>query len=69
MYFRYVKRSAMPSPVEFWLCASSFNPLNLLIAQPISNESCEVIPRDVAAFGQTDTQNTVGMPQIQTFGK
>ena len=35
----------MPSPIEFWLCASSFNPFNVLIAQPVTDDTCEVIPR------------------------
>jgi len=57
----------MPSPIEFWLCASSFNPFNVLIAQPVTDDTCEVIPRSVMS-DNSDPQNLVGMPQIQTIG-
>ena len=63
-HLRHVKRSAMPSPVEFWLCTSDFNPLNFLISQPISKDRCEVIPRDVS---DSTNQNTDSGPQIQHF--
>ena len=58
---------ARPSPVEFWLCASDFNPFNLLIEQPITKERCEVVSppeRSSAATANDD----VGMPNIQYFG-
>ena len=89
---RIVRRSAMPSPVmEFWLCASDFNPFNVLIAQvccicwrihqpiteqyshqsiaqPITNERCEVIPRTSPSSGADTGSGAGNMPQIQTFG-
>ena len=56
----------MPSPVEFWLCASDFNPFNLLISQPITKERCEVIPR--GSTDNLDQNSNTGEPQIQYFG-
>merc|ERR1711879_333480 len=64
---RYVKRSAMPGPLEFWLCASDFNPFNILIAQPMTKERCEVIPRAAPSSG-ADTGSAANMPIVQTFG-
>ena len=67
VWFRYVKRSAMPGPLEFWLCASDFNPFNILIAQPMTKERCEVIPRAAPSSG-ADTGSAANMPIVQTFG-
>jgi len=59
----------MPSPIEFWLCASSFNPFNVLIAQPVTDDTCEVIPRGVMSMSDNnDPQSLVGITQIQTLG-
>ena len=57
---------ARPSPLEFWLCASDFNPFNLIISQPVTRERCEVVtnPRTSTAEDNEDDRK----PIIQHFG-
>ena len=58
--------STRPS-LEFWLCASDFNPFNLFISQPITRERCEVVTDPTSNSAASESEED-GKPIIQYFG-
>ena len=60
--------SARPGPLEFWLCTADFNPFNLVIGQPITEDRCEVVTNPGTASDSSQNEEDRNKPIIRYFG-